>query len=206
MKGKFILALAFFLSAGLVQAQEQNSQNWQQEIAAFQQELNQEFADPERSPLTKVAQKKFTALAFFPADSSFRVKAKFVRTPDQLPFEMPTTTSRKAVYEKYGELHFILQGQPYVLTVFQNHALREKAGYEDYLFLPFTDATNGFTSYGGGRYLDLRIPKSDTILLDFNKAYNPFCAYNYNYSCPIPPKENRLELKVKAGVMAPKSE
>ena len=72
--------------------------------------------------------------------------------------------------------------------------------YKDYLFLPFTDPTNGVTTYGGGRYLDLMIPATKVVQLDFNKAYNPYCAYSGNYSCPIPPEENHLEIEIKAGV------
>ena len=76
----------------------------------------------------------------------------------------------------------------------------KEEGYEDYLFLPFLDDTNGEESYGGGRYIDCRIPEGDTIEIDFNKAYNPYCAYNENYSCPIVPRENYLAIEVKAGV------
>jgi uncharacterized protein (DUF1684 family) len=74
--------------------------------------------------------------------------------------------------------------------------------YVDYLFLPFSDATNGNETYSGGRYIDLRIPTSDSVLIDFNKAYNPYCAYNPKYSCPIVPKQNRLPIPVRAGVKA----
>jgi uncharacterized protein (DUF1684 family) len=81
--------------------------------------------------------------------------------------------------------------------------LKAKPGYEDYLFLPFSDQTTGVTSYGGGRYLDVRIPQGDTILLDFNRAYNPYCAYNEKYSCPRIPPENHLEVAIPVGVMKP---
>jgi uncharacterized protein (DUF1684 family) len=74
--------------------------------------------------------------------------------------------------------------------------------YRDYLFLPFADLTNGEETYGGGRYLDLTIPTGNTILLDFNKAYNPYCAYNPKYSCPLVPKQNRLDIPIIAGVKA----
>lgn len=203
MKLKFILALALSLSGFAALAQEQANVNWRHEVADFQKELNEEFADPARSPLPKAALKKFEGLAFFPVDSSYRLEAEFIRTPNQLPFEMPTTTGRQAVYEKYGEIHFKLQGKPFVLNVYQSHTFRAREGYHDYLFLPFTDASNGNSSYGGGRYLDLRIPAGNTIILDFNKAYNPFCAYSPVYSCPIPPKANRLTIEILAGVKAP---
>ena len=84
--------------------------------------------------------------------------------------------------------------------MYQNQDLTKKDGFDNYLFLPFLDDTNGEESYGGGRYIDLRIPKNDELVIDFNKAYNPYCAYNEKYSCPIVPRENYLALKVEAGV------
>lgn len=96
------------------------------------------------------------------------------------------------VYVKYGDLYFSINGKDFKLNVFQNQELISDPEYYNYLFLPFTDLTNGETTYSGGRYLDLRIPEGDSILLDFNKAYNPFCAYSCDYSCPIVPAENDL--------------
>jgi uncharacterized protein (DUF1684 family) len=97
---------------------------------------------------------------------------------------------------------FNLKGNAYRLNVYQNQDLMKKEGFEDYLFLPFLDDTNGEESYGGGRYIDLGIPEGDEVVIDFNKAYNPYCAYNEKYSCPIVPRENYLDLKVEAGVKA----
>ena len=74
--------------------------------------------------------------------------------------------------------------------------------FVDYLFLPFTDLTNGEATYAGGRYIDLAIPDGDTLIIDFNKSYNPYCAYNKKYSCPIVPKVNHLEIDINAGVKA----
>ena len=72
--------------------------------------------------------------------------------------------------------------------------------YKDYLFIPFTDATNGAETYEGGRYIDLTIPATDKITLDFNKAYHPYCAYTDGYNCPIPPQENHVPVRIEAGV------
>lgn len=171
------------------------------EVKAFQEKINKEFKDPKTSPLEPKDLKKFKGLAFFPIDTSFRVVAKFVETPGQIPFQMPTTTNRKPVYEKFGEAHFELAGEKIILNLYQSHDLRETEEYHDYLFLPFTDLTNGNGTYGGGRYIGLRIPEGDSIVIDFNQAYNPYCAYNARYSCPIVPKENDIPLEVKAGVM-----
>ena len=174
--------------------------SFMEEIHAFQEELNEEFSDSKTSPLTKDDLKKFKALPFFSADTTFRVDAKFVRTENQTPFIMPTTTSRQPVYEKYGEAHFTLMGKNIVLTIYQSHDLRKTEEYKDYLFLPFTDLTNGLETYGGGRYIGLTIPPGEEIIIDFNKAYNPYCAYNPKYSCPLVPRENHIELAIEAGV------
>ncbi len=200
---KYLLSLALCVllaSSGFAQS---NSSTYKQELQHFQKELNQEYADSALSPLPKQEIAHFTGLPFFPIDSTYRVQATFVRTPGQLPIYMPTTTGSRKVYEKYGEVHFRLHGKKQMLTVYQSHTLRETAEYKDYLFLPFSDATNGHETYGSGRFMDLRIPTGTTIELDFNKAYNPYCAYNSRYACPIPPKENRLKVAVRAGVKAP---
>lgn len=166
----------------------------------FQKEINAEYKDASKSPLKDKDRKNFKGLDFFKFDSTYVVQAKFEKTPDESPFEMKTTTDRLPVYVKYGIVTFNLKGNEYHLNVYQNQDLIKKEGFVDYLFLPFLDDTNGEESYGGGRYIDLKIPESDEVIIDFNKAYNPYCAYNEKYSCPIVPRENYLELKVEAGV------
>ena len=113
---------------------------------------------------------------------------------------MKTTTSRLPTYEVFGVATFVLDGKELQLNIYQSHRLRETEEYKDYLFLPFTDLTNGEETYGGGRFIDLEIPKGDYITIDFNKSYNPYCAYNKKYSCPIPPKENDLDVRILAGI------
>ena len=111
-----------------------------------------------------------------------------------------TTTDRIAVYDLYGIATFDLEGITYKVNVYQSHRLRSLPGFRDHLFFPFKDLTNGEDTYGGGRYIDLTIPKGDKIVIDFNKAYNPYCAYTSGYSCPIPPRENYIEHEIKAGI------
>ena len=171
-------------------------------IIKFQRELNDEFKDPETSPLSDKYRKNFESLEFFSPDTAYVVQAKLVRTPHALPFMMSTTTNRKSEEVVYGIAHFELAGKPRQLEIYQNKELMLDDGFEDYLFLPFTDLTNGEETYGGGRYIDLRIPNSDTIIIDFNRAYNPYCAYNKKYSCPLVPSVNSLDTKVMAGVKA----
>lgn len=168
----------------------------------FQREQNAYFKDASTSPLKDEDRKHFKGLEFFQFDSTYVVSAEFVRFPEEKPFEMKTSTERRPMYVKYGELSFELQGKAYKLNIYQNKGLIETEGYEDYLFLPFLDETNGLESYGGGRYLDARIPEGNTMVIDFNQAYNPYCAYNDKYSCPIVPRENYLKIKIEAGVKA----
>ena len=168
----------------------------------FQYKINLEYADKKTSPLTKEDFILFSSLNFFPINTNLSFEADFERTPNEKPFEMLTTTSRLVMYVKYGIAHFEIEGKKYQLNIYQNQELIKKEEYKDYLFLPFIDLTSGKESYAGGRYIDLRIPtKEKTITIDFNQAYNPYCAYNHKYSCPIPPSENKLDVAIKAGVM-----
>lgn len=169
-------------------------------VTKFQNKLNAEFADTTTSPLEKTDRVGFKSLDFFPTHKKFFVIAKFVRTDKEKPFKMKTSTDRMPVYVKYGEVHFTIDGKELKLNVYRNIELSRKAEYKDYLFLPFSDLTSGKESYIGGRYIDLKIPKGNAIAIDFNTAYNPYCAYNPNYSCPKVPLENDLNIEIKAGV------
>jgi hypothetical protein len=165
----------------------------------FQTSLNALFKDASRSPLKPEDIKTFKGLSFFPVDSSFVVVSKLKKTNTSDFFEMKTSTTRLSKERVFGILSFTIKGLNYSLKVYQSESSVLESS--DYLFLPYLDATNGITTYGGGRYLDLKIPKGDSIWLDFNKSYNPYCVYNERYSCPIVPRENLLPIKVDAGVM-----
>lgn len=166
----------------------------------FQDNLNKEFADTNESPLTDEDFKTFKTLDFYPITDKFIVQAQFIRTKKEKVFEMKTSTERLPKYKKYGEVSFSIDGKNFKLNVYQNIDLSKKKGYHDYLFLPFSDLTCENQSYIGGRYIDMRFPKSETIVIDFNKAYNPYCAYNHRFSCPIVPLENDLQIEILAGV------
>ncbi len=186
-------------------SQSSKSTSYINTIKMHRYDMNIEFADKKTTILTKKDFKKFSALDFFPIDSNYRIEAKFELNKNPKLFEMPTTTDRLPIYKTYGVATFNFNGEKYQLQVYQNQELILKPEYKDYLFIPFMDKTNGNESYGGGRYLDLETQKGDIIILDFNKAYNPYCAYNYKYSCPIPPLENHLDISIKAGIKAFKS-
>jgi hypothetical protein len=193
------ITLLFILITSLSCAQDKVAVTGETE---WQKEMNADFKDASKSPLKKKDLKKFKGLDFFKFDSTYVVTAEFTRTPKAKKFKMETTTDRLPEYVQYGVLKFTLKGEAHELKIYQNINLIEREGYEDYLFLPFLDDTNGEESYGGGRYIEARIPEGDTMEIDFNKAYNPYCAYNEKYSCPIVPRENYLPLKVEAGVKA----
>lgn len=171
----------------------------------YQQKLNSQYKDASKSPLKKKDLKKFKGLDFFSVDSTFIVTAKLERTPNTSYFEMATTTERKPYYREFGTLTFILKGKELSLTLYQSLEEYNDPKYKDYLFLPFTDDTSGEESYGGGRYMDIfesNIDENDTIVLNFNNTYNPYCAYNEKYSCPLTPRKNHLPIAIKAGVKA----
>ena len=169
-------------------------------ILEYQDKQNEEFRNPETSPLPDRYRKDFEGLDFFPPDTNYIVTAAFKRTANAKPFQMPSNTDENTWEVVYGIVHFELNGTEHQLEVYQGLELMNREGFKDYLFLPFLDLTNGEETYGGGRYLDLTIPEGEQMVIDFNKAYNPYCAYNKRYSCPITPKENDLPIAINAGI------
>jgi uncharacterized protein len=163
-----------------------------------------ELTDPAKKILTEDEIAHFEGLDYFLIDTTYIIEARFIRKKGK-KFKMPTSTSRSPVYRRFGFVQFQLNGMEHQLTVFQNIELKRQEGYANYLFLPFRDSSSGNESYGGGRYLDLVIPKGKKIILDFNLAYNPYCVYSDRYSCPIPPEENRLKTAIRAGEKKPKA-
>lgn len=172
------------------------------EVKKFQESLNAEYLDPKTTPLRGDHFKHFKGHPFFPFNTKYRVVAKITKAEDPQPFEIPTSSGKTKTYREYGKATFELDGKTYRLTLYQSLDLIRQKKYKNYLFLPFRDATNGKETYGGGRYMDLTIPKEDTMILDFNKSYQPYCAYNaHDYNCPVVPEENRLPVEIRAGVM-----
>ena len=116
---------------------------------------------------------------------------------------MKTTTDRIAMYKEYGVINFLLKGKNYEMTIYQSDEDSQNEKRKNRLFLPFTDATSGNTSYGGGRYMDLTatdIDEDQTIEINFNNTYNPYCVYNKKYSCPLTPKKNHVDTEITAGI------
>lgn len=196
---KYILPLVFVFFLTSCSAQEKRSLTGK---SAFQKEMNADFKDVTKSPLTKKGLRKFKGLDFFPIDEQYKVIATLTKTPDAPTFNFPTTTSRIAVYKKYGEVSFTIDGKNLKLDIYKSE--NPNPVYKNNLFLPFLDKTNGETSYGGGRFVDVLTTdeqENGTISIDFNKAYNPYCAYSDRYSCPITPRNNFIDIAIEAGVM-----
>ncbi|WP_333851801.1 DUF1684 domain-containing protein [Epilithonimonas sp.] len=182
-----------------------NGQTEKENIASikkFQKELNTEYLNPKKTPLRGDNLKNFKKHPFFPINLKYRITAKFVKTENPVPFELPTSSGKFKQYQEYGKATFDLDGKAFTLTLYQSLDLMKMDKYKDYLFLPFRDLTNEKETYGGGKYMDLKIPSGNEIVLDFNQSYQPFCAYNaFDYNCPIVPEENRLPVRIEAGVM-----
>ena len=169
-------------------------------LTEYQRQVNNYFKDASVSPLKPKDLKNFQGLDFFEFDSLYVVKAKIEETKESLPFKMKTTTDIPADVRKYADLFFQISDKEFELSVYENLEYEGVEGYENYLFLPFSDETNENETYGGGRYLDLFLNGSDSIIIDFNKAYNPKCVYDENFSCPIVPRKNFLNTRIEAGV------
>jgi uncharacterized protein (DUF1684 family) len=146
--------------------------------------------DPD-SPIPEADREKFEGLKYFPYNDALCFALDCDTFLWKAETNLPTSAGGEAAYARYGRIRFTVDGKEQVLTIFQS-----EAG----LFLPFIDATCGVDSYEGGRYLEPEIDVTGKCLVDFNLAYNPFCAYGGpEWSCPIPPAENRLGARIAAG-------
>lgn len=172
--------------------------NIYKETLAHRKDYKEGFILDPRSPLTK---ENLGDLDFFKPTQAGKVEAVFKHTPEKAPFEMLTYSGVTRTYRKYGEAKFVMGGDSMSLSIYQNNSLLSNPMYEDYLFLPFKDMTNDVSTYGGGRYLNISKKDVDDgmVNIDFNKAYNPWCAFSDGFNCPIPPSENHLGIAIEAG-------
>lgn len=139
---------------------------------------------------------------FFPVDEKYRITALFEKKNDSKWFSMETSGATRKIFRVYGVLRLVINDTSARMNLYQSQTLLNSDEYKDQLFLPFTDVTSGEETYGAGRYIDLAIGDivENKIVIDFNKAYNPYCAYvSGKYNCPVPPKENDLPVAVFAG-------
>jgi len=175
-----------------------HAQTYADSIAQYRKQYIADLLGDKRSPI-KPTQVK--GISFFKPDQSYCVWGAFKETPGSVPFMIETHSGKKKPFREYGTVTFAIHDTTMTLHVYQSVDLVKVDGHQDDLFVPFNDMTNYDATFGGGRYLDLSIKdiKNDMLLLDFNKCYNPYCAYADGFSCPIPPVENRLHIEIPAG-------
>ncbi len=165
------------------------------QITGFRKEKDIYFRDDPDSPIPADKRANFKGLIYYSPDPTYRVKARLDRYDRPEPTMVVTSKGTEQAYMKHGTFTFQLQGMTLRLAVYKS----AEDPFARSLFIPFSDETSGAETYNAGRYLDLEEQGGDDYQLDFNLAYNPYCAYNDQYTCPIPPRENKLPVKILAG-------
>ncbi len=166
-------------------------------IQKFRTEKKEELIKDQRFPLKSDVD--FKGMQYYKANKKYLLLCSFQKTKEAKPFDLPTYSGKTRVYVEYGTITCPIEKETITLSLYQN--LTNPQIYKNHLFLPFKDLTSGNETYGGGRYIDMQVGdlKENTITIDFNKCYNPWCAYSDGFNCPIPPKVNHLSIPIKAG-------
>ena len=172
----------------------EDRETWERALIRFRKEKDEFFRSGDDSPLPHGRREGFTGLGYFGPDPSFRFEARLRRYSDPASVMMVTSKGTRQLYNRVGYFEVTLDGKPLRVQAFQS-AERDDPN----IFVPFRDGTSGKESYGAARYLDLEVEHDDRYALDFNYAYNPYCAYSDDYVCPLPPQENWLSVPVNAG-------
>jgi uncharacterized protein len=192
----FAAVLALALLAG---ACSKPPASYPDEIAAWRANKDDFMRKSDESPVPRDKRATFAALPYFAIDEQYRVPAALKVSPTEQVIELSTSTGVPRRMRRIGTLAFTLKSQPLALTAFadiDDAQLRR-------LFVPFGDLTSGTETYQGGRYLDLERTASGVYDLDFNRAYHPFCVFDSKFECPVPPRENRLSVPIRAGEKLP---
>ncbi|OON67483.1 DUF1684 domain-containing protein [Hymenobacter sp. CRA2] len=201
---KILLGLGLLIVIGYVLSDLVfNDDQYVYKLKQERKQKNAQFRSHRDSPLPEELHENFDSLRYYSADRAWRVTAQLERLPAGDTISLPLTEGSADKYTRFARATFQWQGQPQTLTL-----LKRASKTDPTLFVPFTDKTNGLGSYGGGRYLDVETPGDNDkqVVLDFNRSYNPYCAYGGNFSCPMPPKENRLTIEVPVGEKSYKEE
>lgn len=194
-----IYIFLFLLISSFFSAQVKNDSIIQQ-IKKEQADLVQFYLDSTTTPLSKAERVDFKGIQHFPINLKYRVTASLEKFDQKDTVVFPTSSTKLKRYVKYAKATFKLNGKKHSLILYRMADNRKKE-YANLVFLPFTDLTSNNETYGGGRYLDLEVTDGNTMNIDFNLCYHPYCAYSHNgWSCPIPPKENFVNAKIMAGV------
>ena len=195
MPTRYIIFITFIVYAC---ASKKTITNYSQIILQYREIYKNDFIENPRSPLIK---EDLPYLDFFPVDENWRLKCSCHLVKDAKPFELPTYSGVTRTYIHHSTAKCIYKKQYLTLSLYKNIHQPVNPLYKNHLFLPFKDESNGDTTYGGGRYLNLMDTDiiDGIIEIDFNKSYNPWCAYSDGFNCPIPPKDNHLPLEILAG-------
>lgn len=169
-----------------------NDEAYTQEVLEYWADRNDFFRTSEASPFVQKGQ-EYEEVAYFEPRIEFKVNGKLNRLSKRETLTLGNSDGTSTTYLKYAFVNFKIKDQECSLLILR------ALGFGNQYLLAFGDGTSGDTTYGGGRYLDVIIGKSDQITLDFNKAYNPYCAYFDDFTCPLPPRENLLEVSIEAG-------
>jgi len=172
------------------------------QIEQARAEKDRSFSEDPDSPIPAEKRSKILPLKYFSIDPAFSVPAALRLSKDRPVFDMPTSTGTMRKMQRVGVLEFTLQGEPRTLDAFVENGTRQITS----LFVPFADLTTGTDTYSAGRYLDLKPTSTGFYVIDFNRAYNPTCAYSPTWECPYPPASNRLKVAIRAGEKAPPAE
>jgi uncharacterized protein len=186
-----LLAAAFAACSPAAQPYAEEIGTWRANKDRYMRSSDSPVPPPERA--------RFPGLTYFPVSPEYRVPAALTLMPDNVVIEMSTSTGQRRQMRRVGTLKFTLKGQLLSLTAFVEMPQNDVR----HLFVPFGDLTNGTETYQGGRFLDLDRTATGIYDLDFNRAYHPFCLFNPTYDCPVPPRENRLSIPVRAGEKLP---
>lgn len=201
MKTKNIIiagvVIVIIISVYYAFSRKENSEAYVTRIQQLRKEKDHNMRTASDSPFANDSTQEFKGLNYFPVDAAYRIQARLTPIEDKKAVSLPTSDGKQKNYLEYAYAEFEMQGQQNKLIIFE---IMDMGPYRGTLFLAFADQTSAKETYGAGRYLDIKkVPGSTSITLDFNEAYNPYCAYNDNYSCPFPPPENILNIRIEAG-------
>jgi len=164
------------------------------ELTDFRKHKDEFFGGDDQSPLTPDQRRGFQGLSYYDENPGLGLELSAQEFDDKEVVEMQTSTGDIAAYRRWGRIAFEVEGETGELTLYQ-----DGHGHGEEFFVPFVDSTSGVETYGSGRYIEAHPLPGGKVSIDFNYAYNPYCAYNERWSCPLTPLENRLQVPIHAG-------
>ena len=198
----FILIISGVLVSAGCEEKENNLLSFANEYSELRTSKNNFFKNDPSSPLLEEDKGNFKELKYYEPDPEYKFTGVIQKYEAPEVTEMLTSSSELKKFYKYGYFNFKINGKDHSLQLYKPV---DDSGHDPYYFIPFKDKSNETDTYGAGRYLDIPVTESDTITVDFNMAYNPYCAFSPYYSCPLPPRENHLSIEIRAGELNYKS-